>query len=168
MTATDELESLTARRPFEARVRELMPDLLSYFLRRVTQAEDAADCLSETLVVLWRRNGELPADRDQERAWAFGIARHVLANHRRGRLRHSRLSDLLRNELAAFSPPSPELSASVRDALATLREKDRELLTLIVWDGLGVAEAGQVIGVKPAAARARYTRARARMREALA
>ena len=156
-----------AVREFDERLRALMPDLLSYFLRRVEPAADAADCLSETLIVLWRRKADVPNDDDAGRAWAFGIARNVLSNQRRGRIRQSRLAELLKQELVGFLPGSPEIAGSVREALAKLAEKDRELLTLVVWEGFGVAEAGAIVGVKPAAARARYSRARARMRALL-
>jgi RNA polymerase sigma-70 factor (ECF subfamily) len=167
VSATDEIAVLFSNREFEERIRAVMPDLLSYFLRRVDPVADAADCLSETLIVLWRRKADLPSEDDGGRAWAFGIARKVLSNQRRGRLRQSRLSELLKDELAAFAPPSSDLAVSVREALAMLGEKDSELLTLVVWDGFGVAQAGAIIGVKPAAARARYARARARMRALL-
>lgn len=166
MTATDEALVVVEGVDFEQRLQLFMPDLLSYFLRRA-RPDDAADCLSETLVVLWRRKDWLPAETDAARAWAFGVARNVLANQRRGGLRQSRLSDALRSELQTFAPPSTEVAASVNAALAMLSERDREVLLLVAWDGFGVAEAGAVIGIKPAAARARYSRARARMRALL-
>jgi RNA polymerase sigma factor (sigma-70 family) len=146
---------------------DLMHDLLGYFLRRIDNREDAADCLSETLVVLWRRRRTLPADRDGMRAWAFGAAKRVLANYRRGRVRHTELARRLRGELAAAPAPSGP-QREVREALATLPEQDRELVVLIAWDGFGVAEAGAFLGLKAEASRARYSRARARLRELLA
>lgn len=150
----------------ETRLRELMPALLSYFIRRVTPTEDAADCLSETLVVLWRRQADIPADDDQLRAWSFGIARGVLANQRRSHLRRTRLADRLRDNLPDAST-SIDSDPDLQGALASLRERDRELVTLIVWDGFGVAEAGEVLGLSAGAARTRYSRARAELRAQL-
>jgi len=154
-------------RDFDSRIRALMPDLLAYFLRRVQPREDAADCLSDTLLVLWRRTLDMPGTEDAARAWSFGIARNVLANQRRGRLRHRQLSDALRAELAVFAPPPESITGTLRDALQELGDKDRDLLTFVIWEGLGIAEAGAILGLKPAAARARYARARKRMRELL-
>jgi len=159
-------ETVAKTSTFEDDIRELMPALLAYFVRRVRLQEDAADCLSETLVVLWRRRADLPTDPDAKRAWTFGIARGVLANQRRGRVRRTQLADRLRGEVAVQVPGAaghPDL----RDALDALPERDRELVALIVWDGFGVAEAGQALGLKPDAARARYSRARKRLRATL-
>jgi len=109
----------------------------------------------------------MPDTEDAARAWSFGIARNVLANQRRGRVRHRQLSDALRAELAVFVPVPESIAGTLRDALQELGDKDRDLLTFVIWEGLGIAEAGQILGLKPAAARARYARARKRMRELL-
>lgn len=149
----------------ESEIRALMPDLLAYFQRRLDNREDAADALSETLIVIWRKERSLPADAEGRRRYAFGIARNVLAAARRGRLRHREIADALRAELAvsANHPVDTELAT----ALAGLAERDRELVLLVAWEGFGVAEAGAVLGLKPDAARARYSRARARLRATL-
>jgi hypothetical protein len=76
-------------------------DLLAYLERRTDSAEDAADLLGETLVVAWRRIGDLPADDEQARLWLFGTARNVLGNHPRGLRRARDLSTRLRQEMDA-------------------------------------------------------------------
>lgn len=152
---------------YDDTIRALMPALLAYFVRRISPAEDAADCLSETVVVLWRRRRSLPEDEEDARRWAFGVAKGVLANAHRGRLRRSALADRVRLEVAASVVPSAELDFDVRRALDGLAEVDRELVTLIAWDGFGVAEAGALLGLAPEASRSRYSRARARLRELL-
>lgn len=166
MTGGIPLAVPSATPTLETRLRELMPSLLSYFVRRVTPREDAADCLSETLVVLWRRQSEIPPDDDQLRAWSFGIARGVLANQRRSHLRRTRLAERLRDDLADAPAPA-DSDPALHDALASLRERDRELVTLIVWDGFGVAEAGALLGLSAAASRTRYSRARSALRSKL-
>jgi RNA polymerase sigma-70 factor (ECF subfamily) len=153
---------------FDATLRELLPDLLAYFGRRLDSPDDAADALGETLLALWRKRQAAPEDPERARQYSFGIARNVLAAARRGRLRRRALADRLAEDLAvawAEAPPSgdPELPA----ALAELSERDRELLLLVAWEGFGVAEAGAVLGLRPDAARQRYSRARARLRERL-
>lgn len=147
-------------------VRGIAPDLLAYFSRRVLPTEEAADCLSETLLVLWRRRADLPSDEHDRRAWAFGVARRVLSNFRRGAIRRLALNNRLRENLATAAVASGGDEA-ITDALAQLTEKDRELVTLILWDGFGVAEAGAVLGLKPATSRTRYARAKARLRSLL-
>ena len=147
----------------ELDVRTLAPELLAYFTRRLDDREDAADALSETLIVLWRKG--LPSEDEDKRRYAFGVARKVLLTARRGRLSRLRLSDRLRTELREKVHAAPDLE--LREALSTLGERDQELVLLVAWEGFGVAEAGAVLGLRPAAARARYSRARARLRAAL-
>ena len=149
----------------EREIRDLMPDLLGYFVRRLDDREDAADALSETLIVIWRKQRSLPDDPEGRRRYAFGVARNVLAAARRGRLKHREIADALRSELAV-SPANP-VDIELDSALAALAERDRELVLLVAWEGFGVAEAGAVLGLKPDAARARYSRARARLRTVL-
>jgi RNA polymerase sigma-70 factor (ECF subfamily) len=158
--------STIAASGLEASLRALMPDLLAYFVRRLDDREDAADALADTLVVLWRHDQRLPSDEESRRRYAFGVARRVLSTARRGRMRRHALADRLRDELhasASSEPMDPELDA----ALAGLKETDRELVLLVAWDGFGVAQAGELLGLKPEAARQRYSRARARLRDAL-
>lgn len=148
-------------------VRAVAPELLSYFARRVLPAEDAADCLSETLLVLWRRVEKFPPAHGERRAWAYGIAHKVLLAQRRHGSRQISIAARLRDEIRTnpIAPASHDDDAIA--ALATLKAQDRELVGLIVWEGLSIKEAAAVIGIRPEAARARYSRARRTLRMAL-
>jgi RNA polymerase sigma-70 factor (ECF subfamily) len=155
---------------FEGVFRDHAGDLLAYALRRTADPADAADVVAETFTAAWRRMDRLPAG-PEARLWLFGTARRVLANHRRGRRRRDALAERLQEHLAALGPPPPPdegLGAVVRDALAALRPDDREVLTLVCWEGLEPAEAAAVLAIPPATARTRLHRARARMRAELA
>lgn len=151
-------------RAFEDAVAPLVPLLLRYFARRVTPTEDAADCTSETLVALWRHRRRLPAAEAERRAWAYGIARNVLANHRRGRVRRDLADDALRAAAATPTPPIPDEAFIAAEALNLLPERDQELIRLVVWEELSIAEAGRALGVGAATARSRYARALTRLR----
>lgn len=145
---------------FEAYQRRV----LAYVLRRVASSEDAEDVAAETFVVGWRRLSDVPSD--AELPWLLGVARRLIANHRRGTERRARLSLRLREPGMARTleaPGSPAL-----DALARLRPDDQELLRLLAWDGLTQAEAGLVLGISANAVGIRVHRARRRFREALA
>jgi RNA polymerase sigma-70 factor (ECF subfamily) len=165
MTVTDRTGEANAC-DIEPFLGEISGDLLAYFSRRVWPVDEAADCLSETLLVLWRRRKDLPVEADDRRAWAFGAARRVLANFRRGAVRRLALSDRLRESLTTSVVPGIA-DDGVADAIAELRESDRELITLVLWDGFGVAEAGAVLGLRPTTARTRFSRAKARLRRLL-
>jgi RNA polymerase sigma-70 factor (ECF subfamily) len=51
------------------------------------------------------------------------------------------------------------------EALARLTESNRELVLLVACEGLTVNDASAILGIKAPAARARYSRARAELRE---
>ncbi|SDC47603.1 RNA polymerase sigma factor [Nocardioides lianchengensis] len=147
--------------------REL-PDLLAYFTRRVRPVEDAADLLSETLVVLWRRADAVPEEPEAARRWAFGVARKVLATHRRTLRRRAALTDRLRDELSVPNPDGDgDATAALHDALLTLRPLDREIVRLVHWDGFSLVDAAAVLGRRPATVRSRYHRARQALRRRL-
>lgn len=142
--------------------------LLAYAMRRVAQAEDAADVVAETFLIAWRRRAEIP-DGDEARLWLYGVARRVLANHHRGGVRRERLGERLRQRIATTVAPDPGREVpermAVRAALARLGELDREVLMLTAWEDLEPAEAARVLGISPAAVRTRLSRARARLRQ---
>lgn len=160
---------MSSERRFTLLVESTGDRILSYLTRRVNPPCDAADLLADTLTVAWRRIADLPADDGQAAAWLFGIARGVLANHRRGQTRRAALAERLRSHLADRLPepdPSGE-AAAIRDALGRLPEPDRELLMQAVWDGLSMDEIAAVLEITPAAVRQRLVRARGRLRAAL-
>ena len=159
---------MTAEARFDALARAHGPRILGYLARRVDPPADAADLLSETLLVAWRRLDDVPEAPEEAIAWLFGVARRVLANQRRGNRRRSALVDELREHVSgAVRAPDAAAALDIRAALRRLPAGDRELLTLTAWDGLTAAQAAAVVGIEPAAARKRLQRARERLRELL-
>ena len=108
--------------------------VLGYALRRVDEPADAADVVAETFLVAWRRLGDVP-EGEAARGWLLGVARRVLANHRRGERRRDGLADRLARELVAV-PVERDGREVVWRALAQLSDEDRELLLLAGWEGL--------------------------------
>lgn len=147
--------------------------LLAYFLRRVDASCDAADLLAEVFLVVWRRFDDVPVG-GEAAPWLFGVARRVLANHRRGLRRSDGLAVKLRSTLDRRAVPSPEAAsldyeavARVHRALAALPELDREIVTLRAWEGLSAADISLVVGGTPENIRVRLHRARSRLRRIL-
>jgi RNA polymerase sigma factor (sigma-70 family) len=132
--------------------------------------DDAADVVAETFLITWRRLEQVPAGEDAP-AWLYGVARGVLANHRRGTLRRARLTNRLAQEIARFdskaSPPTNDGVGSL-SAFQALRPADREVLGLASWEGLSTAELATVLGCSPNAAKIRLHRARRRLVRELA
>jgi len=151
-------------------LRELMPELLRYFGRRVPSAEDAADCLSETMTVLWRRRAAVPLEREPARRYTYGVAANVLRESHRGRARQFALTERLvaDYDITRDGVVEGDTDSDLARALSALRQLDRELVLLVAWEGFGVGEAGAILGLSDQASRARYSRARARLRRSLA
>ncbi len=170
---------VTAQTADAARVTALVERdgeaLLAYFARRVQPREDAADLLSETFTVLWRRSRDLPEGDEAGRMWVYGIARNVLSTHRRGQGRRSALVEQLRAELdaaatstlggAASAPcPDAEYAAQLVRGLPT---PDREIVMLLHWDGFTLNEIAQLLDLPAGTVRSRYARARGVLKKQL-
>ena len=142
--------------------------IAAYLLRRCASREDAEDAATEVFAVAWRRIGELPAP-PEDRLWLFGVARRVLANQARGARRRERLWHRLRDRSAPIHAELPVRSGggSAAIALRSLSDADRELLALLAWEGLEVAEIAQVLGVSAPVVSRRLYRARQRFEQAL-
>ncbi|TFV51722.1 sigma-70 family RNA polymerase sigma factor [Blastococcus sp. TF02A-35] len=159
---------------FEEVYRSSGTAVLGYALRRSATREDALDVVAETFATAWRRRADMPPDPDDARPWLFGIARRHLANALRGQDRAGRLGERLARSFAPDAVPDPaDLlqrsadNALVRTALQQLSADDRELLTLVAWEGLTPAQAAAALGLTAGTARVRLHRARGRLRAAL-
>ena len=148
-------------------LRHTADDLLTYFERRVAVRADAADLLSETMLVAWRRSADMPADPERRRMWLFTIAAHVLANGARSRRRAQALGGKLKRLMAEAPMPDHAETHSVRDAVLRLHRAQRELVMLIHWDGFTIVEAAELLGLNASTARSRYAAAREQLRLAL-
>jgi len=145
---------------FEALVRETVEPLRRFLARR-TDPETAADVLSDTLLVAWRRREEIP---EEPLPWLYAVARNCLANAERATRRRVRLDARLAAEPAI--PPAPEHD-EVLIALAGLTDTEQELLRLWAWEQLTPAEIATVLDITPNAVSIRLTRAKQHLRERL-
>lgn len=142
-------------------------DILAYFERRVG-TNDAADLVAETMLTAWRKAADVPEDTTEARMWLFGVARNVLANADRAERRRWRLADRLRLMLHPESTaPASDAGLDVRDAVARLDPDIAELIRLVHWDRLTIAQAAQVTGIPASTARSRYQKAKDDLRAQL-
>jgi RNA polymerase sigma-70 factor (ECF subfamily) len=159
---------------FEDAYRTSGTAVLGYALRRAASREDALDAVAETFATAWRRRADMPEAPEEIRPWLFGIARRCLANAARSSHRAGRLGARLADAFADVVVPDPSTlhenradSRQVHAALALLSAEDRELVTLIAWEGLSPTQAATALGVPAGTARVRLYRARTRLRAAL-
>jgi len=148
---------------FTAMYAARYPDIVRYGLRRLADPEASAELAQEVFVIAWRRRNEVP---DHSAPWLYGVARRLLANQWRARRGAPELSALVDLPGSPGADASVEV-ADVRAALATLSEPDQEILRLVGWEELTVAEAGEVLGCTRTTAAVRLHRARKRLLSAL-
>lgn len=154
--------------PVETALRAVAPRLLAYFERRVPLREDAADLLGEVMLQAWRRAAALPDGPERQRMWLFTIARNVLSNHRRAtRSRHAVIEQVRAVLRDVGDEPDVGAAADVRDAVRRLPDHQRELVTLVHWDGFTIVEAAELLQINPSTARSRYAAARMALQESL-
>lgn len=149
------------RSEVEALWRAWHRHVLAYALRRSDPAT-AEEVVAETFVVAWRRIREVP---EPPLPWLLGVARRVLANRRRGEERRRALVDRLEGE--SRSADQDGADGAVLEALARLREPDREALLLHAWEGLDNHAAAVVVGCSANAFAVRLHRARERFAQEL-
>jgi RNA polymerase sigma-70 factor (ECF subfamily) len=153
---------------FRSLYAEHQPDVLAYFLRRLSR-DDAVDATAEVFLTAWRRIDDVPAN-PEARLWLFGVARNVLRNQQRSLRRRGRLWAKL-SITRVDSDPLPETVVVRREedrevvtALGKLRPQDREVLTLRLWEEASFDDIAAVMRCSRHAAEQRYGRALRRLR----
>jgi RNA polymerase sigma factor (sigma-70 family) len=150
-------------------LRATAPALHATLTRRLG-ADAAEDALSEVMVAAWRRASSLPDGAEEARMWLFGIARNIASNAERGARRRDRLVAKTVDSAAPAvrSSDAADSGLEVRDAIARLDPPLAELVRVVHWDGLSLAEAAALLGIPASTARSRYAKAKRELRTALA
>ncbi len=147
-------------------------DLWRYCLRRANSAVEAEEALAETFSIAWRRLDIVPKGNDS-RPWLFGVARNELRTGWRKNKRANELRDRLVHARGEHHAPDPaeevtDRSSAILAAMATLREKDQEILRLAAWEELPHTQIAELVGCSENAVAIRVHRARGRLEKALA
>ena len=138
--------------------------ILAYLMCRVASPSDAADLLADTFLIAWRKIEDVP-EGNGGRLWLYGVARRVLANHRRHEKVEGNLAKTLRNNLGlkiaeGKSKRDVPFDDVIEQALRRLSHSDREVIELSAWDQLTPTEIAQITGAKVGNVRVRLLRIR--------
>src|SRR3984885_7846391 len=159
---------MDAETRFRALFDATYPTVARFARHRGLAGHDVDDLLAATYEVAWRRLDVVPAG-EGALPWLLTVAHNHLRPHRRRVVRDRALVERLPPP-EHVPPPNEPLAVGwreIRRALDALSDEDRELVLLIAWDGLSPAQAANVLGITPAAARTRLHRARARLADLL-
>ena len=157
----------------EAAYRELFQatydDLLCFVERRIHLAV-ADDVVAEVFLTAWRRFDDVPAARDDARAWLFTVAHNLLRNRQRSETRQQSLALRIMREPGTEAGAEADGVAERVDlvrAWQRLSVADQQVLTLTVFEGLTGPQAARVLKISRPAFSLRLLRARRRLRHHL-
>jgi len=146
---------------FVATFRSHLQDISKYLTRRV-EVSYVEDLASEIFEIAWRKRESCPEG--FELAWLYKIAGFTVSNHRKKISRRGILLPLLDQDLAAPSAEDVALDGSaVAIAFGLLAAKDRQILSLLVFEELSVKEISVVLGATENSTSQRLKRARERL-----
>jgi len=158
----------TARLDFDALYRDARDDVYAYVVALLRSRSAAEDVTAQAFERAFRKVRSYDPRKGGPRAWLFGIARNAALDELR---RNKRLATMVAEPTDARAATEDEAErairrAAVRNALAQLPPRDREIVALKFYAGLDNAEIAGVLGISPSNAGTRLHRAVQRLREA--
>jgi RNA polymerase sigma-70 factor, ECF subfamily len=153
---------------FEALYRSSRDDVYAYAAGLLRDRAAAEDVTALAFERAYRKRRRFNPKRGSRRAWLFGIARNAALDELRRRRRNAEL---------AGEPPDPAVAvedraevalrrAALREAIAALSARERELVALKFFAGLTNPEIARVIGVSDTNAGTRLHRVVEKLRRA--
>jgi len=140
------------------------------YLARRAGREAAEDLLGEVWIAAFESRGAYDGSFAVARPWLFGVAHNRLRRYWRSRPVEDLVPDV--TVLAQGWDPWPAVDRRVdtqtvlRAALARLKPEEREVLTLVAWEDLTVADAARALGMPLGTGRRLLHQARLALRNA--
>jgi RNA polymerase sigma-70 factor (ECF subfamily) len=153
--------------PFDDLYRSCRDDVYAYVAGLLRDQHAAEDVTALAFERAYRRRRRFDPRRGSGRAWVFAIARNAALDELRRRRRTTGLEADPEDVEAAAPDDGAELAlrrAVLRAALDRLDMRERELVTLRFFAGLGHAEIAAVLGISASNAGTRLHRAVEKLR----
>ena len=142
---------------FEALYRESRDDVFAYVAGLLRDRSAAEEVTSAAFEKAWRKRRQIDPARGSARTWLFGIARNAALDELRRLSRRADLSGDASGEEAGAGGPAVGPSGgdpaevairrtALRQAMASLNGRERELIALKFFAGLSNPEIAEVIG----------------------
>lgn len=158
-----------AETAFEELYRSSRDDLFGYVCGLLRDRSAAEDVTAQAFERAFRRRSTFDPKRGTHRAWLFGIARNAALDELRRRSRHAELAVEPEDEDAVAPDDAADTALrrqTLREAMAQLSARDRELVALKYFAGLGNGEIARVIGTSESNAGTKLHRAMEKLRRA--
>jgi RNA polymerase sigma-70 factor (ECF subfamily) len=140
------------------------------YLARRAGREAAEDLLGDVWVAAFESRRTYDQSFTEARPWLYGVALNRLRHYWRSRPAEDLVPDVT-TMVTGWDPwPAVDVrvdtQAVLRAALARLRPEEREVLSLVAWEDLTVADAARVLGLPAGTARRLLHQARMALRNA--
>ena len=142
--------ALSPQDRLERLYRSSRDDLYAYLATLLRDRALAEDVTALAFERAFRRRRLFNPRRGSERAWLFGIARNAALDELRRRKRNVALADGMPELADAYTDETEAtalLRSTLREALATLAPRERELVALKFHGGLSNREIARVLKV---------------------
>ena len=169
LVAAVEPQADSAAATFEGLYRSSRDDVFAYVCGLLRDRAAAEDVTAQAFERAYRRRRSFDPRRGTHRAWLFGIARNAALDELR---RRKRTAELVAEPADTEAVPAVEAvetalrRETLRTALAGLAARDRELVALKFFAGLGNTEIASVIGTSESNVGTRLHRVLEKLREA--
>jgi len=139
--------------------------------RLTADRTDAEDATATTFLEVWRHRDRVVVHDGSLVPWLHGVATNVCRNLTRGR-RRRRLATARLPAAAAQADHADAVGdrldaerrvRGVLDAIASLPQRERDVVALVAWSGLSYEQAAAALGVPVGTVRSRLSRARRRL-----
>jgi RNA polymerase sigma-70 factor, ECF subfamily len=173
-TAT-ETPRRTTGAAFEELYRSSRDDVYAYVAGLLRDRSAAEEVTSQAFERAWRKRRQLDPEKGPARAWLFGIARNAALDELRRRSRQAEMPEDPGETAApgAVAPAGGDPAqvairrTALRQAMASLSGRERELVALKFFAGLSNAEIAAVLGTSESNAGTKLHRIVQKLRRSL-
>ena len=152
---------MTVKDDLGEQIVQLLPRLRRFARSLANSVQDADDLVQLAIERALSRSEQL-RPQGQLSSWMFGILRNAWIDEARARGRRTKLfvAPELGENVADPAASSHADTLSVQDAMARLPDEQREVVSLVLVEGLSYKEAAEIVGVPVGTVTSRLARGR--------
>jgi len=152
---------VTVKDDLGEQIVQLLPRLRRFARSLANSVQDADDLVQLAIERALSRSEQL-RPQGQLSSWMFGILRNAWIDEARARGRRTKLfvAPELGENVADPASSSHADTLSVQDAMARLPDEQREVISLVLVEGLSYKEAAEIVGVPVGTVTSRLARGR--------